>query len=294
VSAARRTVGAPTYDGGVSALAITAGQLRPGKGRDDGSARRVARRRLRGNRRHRAHPHPGACPARTPCARSRPPRRRSRKAPRPSPLTPSDPRTSQRLPAARCSRSEAAIWLRPAFSTRFEQHLGHGLDQCPLGLPDSREALTITESQHGAQPSRCSAEGVHVRPRCMTDFEPIRAVPRARTASTSLVRAALMTDARLVSSRSAASFAGQPSTSVCRVPAHFRRSRDGRERSQVDANLETEDCDDALRIGRCPNHADTYCRASAIACSSVNPTPARCSTSYAAPRRSRAPDIKRS
>jgi hypothetical protein len=42
------------------------------------------------------------------------------------------------------------------------------------------------------------------------------------------------------------------------------------------------------------NHADTYCRASATASSSVSPAPALCSTSYAAPRRSRALDIKRS
>src|SRR5215204_2226368 len=40
------------------------------------------------------------------------------------------------------------------------------------------------------------------------------------------------------------------------------------------------------------SHADTYCRASATACSSVSPTPTPCSTSYATPRRSRAPDIK--
>jgi hypothetical protein len=42
------------------------------------------------------------------------------------------------------------------------------------------------------------------------------------------------------------------------------------------------------------DHASAYSRASATASSSVSPTPARCSDSYAGPRRSRASDIKRS
>lgn len=48
----------------------------------------------------------------------------------------------------------------------------------------------------------------------------------------------------------------------------------------------------AAGLAECAHQAGTCRRASATACSSVSPAPARCSASYRLPRRSRAPEIK--